>query len=220
MDFSTAKAQLMTNMLVPKAPLERFLQHYEEALTNWISLVKATTLPTNTNSSSDIVKNAFDAVGRAMTGPGLFARLAYVRFLKLFDSLEILIQSERKQGLHGRQRNATIAITRLVEFEKGALSRERIRELRRLARRWEYLSGPSVFLLLMYSEAAEPIIKNHSRTSDTNLKIMGQQVINKIDPKISWICRAFEATAERAVTSGITYNTTMLAGHIQAIMAK
>lgn len=157
--IASDKMQLVSSMLITQAPLESFLQHYNETLANWIELVKITTLPIDIHSSSDFVKNAFDAVGRAMAGPGIFARLAHVRLLKLFDLLEVLIQSERKRGLRSRSRNSTIAITRLIEFQEArTLSRVRIRELRRLARRWEHLAGPSVFLLLMYSEAAEPIM--------------------------------------------------------------
>ncbi|KAI0836098.1 hypothetical protein F5Y06DRAFT_109239 [Hypoxylon sp. FL0890] len=93
-----------------------------------------------------------------MTGDKLFARLANVRLLRLFDSLERLIQSERKGGSYGRQRNATVAITRVIEFGGGALSRPQVRELKRTARRWERLAGSSVFLLLVYSESAEGLV--------------------------------------------------------------
>lgn len=155
----SGKMQLVSSALTTQSSMASFLQHYDEILTSWINLVKVTTLPTNISSSSDIVKSAFEAVGSAIARQGLFARLAHVRLLNLFDSLESLIQSERKRGLHGRERNTTIAITQVIKFTTtSTLPRERVREIRRLARRWEHLAGPSVFLLLVYSEAAESIV--------------------------------------------------------------
>lgn len=102
---------------------------------------------------------AFKAVGKAINSGGLFARIAHVQLLGVFKSLALLIQGERKSGQHAKQRSMKVAIDRFIEFHnERPWSRDEVRELRRRAKRWEYLAGSSIFTLVIFSRSAEPLV--------------------------------------------------------------
>ncbi|KAI1340620.1 hypothetical protein F5Y15DRAFT_423064 [Xylariaceae sp. FL0016] len=213
------KIQVTARSLVTRAPLESFLDQYAIILEKWVRLNRAATLPTNISSSDPRVKEAFGIVGQAMSGADVFARMAHVQLLKLFDSLESLIQSERKRGLHGKERNSTIAITKAISFAEGrTLSRCEVLELRRRARRWARLAGPSVFLLMVYSEAAEAIVKNFSKTSDAILGSVAQLVFSNIGPNVLWICRGLDLAVDGAVAYGKPYDIKVMGEQIRAVL--
>ncbi|RYO87919.1 hypothetical protein DL764_008798 [Monosporascus ibericus] len=151
--------EALSRALVRGDTLQEIAANYGIVLRQWVALVKETTLPTNLSSSDPQVTGAFqkivDATGSEST---VFRRLAHVRLLEFFDYLEVLIQLERAQGLHGQKvRNITIA-DRVISSALPALGKDKLIEVRRFARRWKQLAGPSVFFLMIYTEAAEGIV--------------------------------------------------------------
>lgn len=128
-------------------------------LDRWIDLEKTIAFPANIASTDRRVQAAFRAAEEAIDGGGLFARIAHVQLLGVFDSLERLIHGERKLGQHAHQKSVKVAIDRFIELRRERQwSRDKVHELRRTAKRWKHLAGPSVFLLVVFSGMAEPLV--------------------------------------------------------------
>ncbi|KAI2613360.1 hypothetical protein GGR54DRAFT_615479 [Hypoxylon sp. NC1633] len=204
--------------LVETPPVQTILEKWELNFAKWIELTRMTTLPTNTPTNSPLVKNAFQAIGQAIASGGLFARLANILLLRFLDSLESLIRSERKGGVnYGRMRNSTIAITKMNDFDQN-LTRRQIMELKRTAKRWRYLASSSVFILLVYSEATESIVKNFSRTSDELLKKLSEQVANNIHENVHFVCHCLEEAAGEMVSFNTSYDVRIMGNEIRRVL--
>lgn len=152
--------ETFSRALVRSDTLQEIAAHCDNILRQWVALVKETTLPTNLSSSDPQVTGAFQKIVDVATGfeSTVFRRLAHVRLLEFFDYLEVLIRAERSQGLHGQKvRNITVA-DRVISSALPALGKGQLIETRRLSRRWKQMAGPSVFFLMIYTEAAEGIV--------------------------------------------------------------
>ncbi|RYC77874.1 hypothetical protein BFJ63_vAg19252 [Fusarium oxysporum f. sp. narcissi] len=158
----------LSHKLLGAAPLQTFNRNYEEVITDW-DLLKSKTNIQNVSSSSDPrIIRSFKVIDDVLCGaqsPTLLRRLAYVRLMDLFSFLEGLISFERKSGRVIRERyyrDASIAIDIYMSAQEDTSDpnglRRQLRERRRVGKCWKDLSKPSPLLVLMYSEAAEPIM--------------------------------------------------------------
>ncbi|KAH6646834.1 hypothetical protein BKA67DRAFT_580687 [Truncatella angustata] len=149
---------LAENLLVT-TPALHIAQNYSLMMETWIRLERAAAFPANISSTDPRVSNAFEIAMRAINSGDIISRLGYCSLLKVFSSLELLIKSERRLGIHPAEKDTKIAIDRFRAISgEHNWPRSAVIELRRRARRWKYLAGPLVFFLMIYSERVEPIV--------------------------------------------------------------
>ncbi len=137
-----------------------FANHFETALESWMSIVIKTTIPDNVASSDPCVLNSFQVLDKARTdGDKMLSRLAYIRLAYIFESLQKIVASDRRNGqLLARRRgyrNASIATDIYLEAQQAVTSRAEVKLRNRVARRWRILAGPSPIFVIIYSEVAE-----------------------------------------------------------------
>ncbi|KAH7007841.1 uncharacterized protein B0I36DRAFT_81070 [Microdochium trichocladiopsis] len=87
----------------------------------------------------------------------IVARMAYIRLLDLFDTIEDIVKADRRKdklyrrnGISTTRHNASIAIDLCISAFQ--ISRSVVLETKRIARRWRRLVKPSVFFLMVYVE--------------------------------------------------------------------
>ena len=138
----------------------------EPALPAWMLLVNQTTIPTHLD-----ISNAVNAIEGAITSdknPVFLKRFGYVRLSMFFELLERRIRLDRQLGFIESQSgrtNASVAVDYYLDglnmssnsLDKSCL-RGAMRERKRKAGRWRELAGPSVVLLLLYSDTAEKFV--------------------------------------------------------------
>ncbi len=140
-----------------------FANHFEKALDSWISILTKTTIPDNVTSSDPCILNSFQLLDQARTGGDkILSRLAYIQLAYVFESLQRIIASDRRNGqLPARRtgyRDASIATDIYIEAQGQAVtSRDEVKQRNRVARRWRTLAGPSPIFVIIYSEAAEKL---------------------------------------------------------------
>jgi hypothetical protein len=145
-------------VLVP-TPALHIAEHYSVVLETWLKLEKTAANFRNTSSADERVDKALKSAMRTIDEGGFISRFGYCSLLNMFCYLETLIKHERRKGMHPAEKRATIAIDRFRGVVgEGPWPRARVLELRRRARRWRRLAGPSVFYLMVYSENIDPIV--------------------------------------------------------------
>lgn len=165
MDFG--QVTILAYQLVGHDPIHSFAENCDKTMGEWMALLGKTTLPSDIASSDPRIIVAFQAVDGVLCGQGtyLLRRLAYVQLMRLFVFLEAVIKSERESGrLHRKPcyRDTTVAIDVYMNAQErrsntSALRRE-LQERKRFGRSWSDLAGPSPLFVLVYSDAAEPIV--------------------------------------------------------------
>lgn len=153
----------MISGLVRKDAITFFANHFETALADWITILTKTTIPSNIASSDPCVTSAFRLLDRARNGmDNTRSRLAYIQLMRVFESLEEIIASDRENGrLLNRSgyRNASVAIDVYIKAqEQTNISRREVIERKRIARHWRTLAEPSPLFVLIYSEVAEAVV--------------------------------------------------------------
>ncbi|OIW25499.1 hypothetical protein CONLIGDRAFT_635328 [Coniochaeta ligniaria NRRL 30616] len=122
-----------------------------------------TTVPDNEASSGLYALNAFRLLDKARTdGDYIRTRLAYIRLIDVFDLLEKIVGSSRRNGRlpTGKKksgyRNPCVVIDDYLDAqEQAGISRDEVKNRKRVARRWRTLAGPSPIFVIIYSGAAE-----------------------------------------------------------------
>jgi hypothetical protein len=163
--------QQLIQQLIPQAPGGIILHKFGPILTSWIELLDATKLPEGTSSTDPRVERVFAAVEAAIQSGGVFARMAHFRLLAVFESLEGIIQWERKKGFmmepkDRKQKNVTLAIDKVVALLQNADCngknlvelRRMVFELKRAAKRWARLACGCPFFLIVYTGEAEGVV--------------------------------------------------------------
>lgn len=156
------------NKLLGIDTVSLFAVNCESILTDWITLLQATTLPCDIPSADPRIISAFkkvDEVIEGQRGTYLMRRLAFVQLVRVFKSVEASIASDRKEGRSRRKpryRDASVAIDIYMGAQDGyqgkRATRQDLLERKRAGKSWFELSGPCPLLVLVYSEAAEPIM--------------------------------------------------------------
>lgn len=164
----TARVNTWSRKLVGPNPMAFFATNCVEVITDWISLLRVTTLPSDIRSSDTRIINAFKAVDSIICGKATtyrLRRLAYVQLTRIFTILEYSIKSERESKQVHREpcrRDASVAldIYMMAQEDCGSPSalRRALQERKRTSRSWNDMAGPSPLFTMMYSEAAEQIV--------------------------------------------------------------
>ncbi|KAI1086238.1 hypothetical protein F5B19DRAFT_175471 [Rostrohypoxylon terebratum] len=207
-----AKITSLTRQFVRYDPFNFFLHHYESVLFEWIALIQKTTLPTTIPSWDPSILAAFRALDDVITGKRrvyLLSRLAHVRLLQVFDTLEIIIASESRLDL-GWPKPGSTYMSRAIDMYQDAQEmqldprslRRRVHERRRSCRRWEFLQGPSPFFLLIYSDMAEKTVKGFSEVDDNAIKILASNLQKEIPAPLVRACIFLAGVAQRVANSG------------------
>ena len=164
---SLAQTIAFTKNFIRNNAEELFGRVLEPALASWISLLGQTTLPIAAPITFQDITNAINSLENAIAfkeDTELLARLGHFRLSIFFDLLEERIQQDRRSGLipskSGRG-NASIALDyylHALNVGSDPIQRGLLRERKRRGGRWRELAGPSVFLLLVYSDTAERFV--------------------------------------------------------------
>jgi len=134
----------------------------------WISMLKKTTLPSDITSSDPTITTAFrgiDSVISEQQGTYLLRRLAYIQLMRLFASLQDIIQADRENErirLEPSERVASVAMNIYLSAQERSSNmgnlRNKLKERKRSGRSWTDLARPSPLFVLIYSDSAEPIV--------------------------------------------------------------
>lgn len=142
-----------------------FTETLETALRSWVLLVNETTLPSQMPLAVLDLITAVNALEGAISKKtDLPARFGYFRLSVFFNLLEDRIRQERELGYilsESGRRDATIALDyylHALQIPFNHRARDRISDLKRKGARWRAAAGPSVFLLLVYSDMAERFV--------------------------------------------------------------
>ncbi|KAK8121337.1 hypothetical protein PG999_005457 [Apiospora kogelbergensis] len=156
--FSRRKLQQKTEVyfhcIVNRDP-EIQVENFSTGLKAWIYLERATSFPAQAPSTDQRIRDAFKAATETVAKGGLLSWLAHVKLLDLIDRLKVLIQKERRVA---GQLAHKAAIDFFAEIQEDRLTREHCQDLRRIARRWVILAGPSIFSLMNLTDAAESLV--------------------------------------------------------------
>ncbi|KAF5553758.1 hypothetical protein FPHYL_8644 [Fusarium phyllophilum] len=205
------RATKLSQQLLGPNPKQSFTANCVETIADWVTLLVETTFTSAVTSSDPCIIAAFRAIDKIILGKEatyLLRRLAYVQLRRVFTTLEAILRSERKRNQvrrHPRRGGISVAIDiymmAQVDGKNSSVSRNQILERRRVSRAWEYLAGPSPLLTLMYSEAADPIVRDLWRKDSASLKA----VVTSILKDVTWavrICARLTHSAVWAVNCG------------------
>ncbi|KAH8754187.1 hypothetical protein F5883DRAFT_431631, partial [Diaporthe sp. PMI_573] len=96
---NTRQLTCLSQRLAGDNPTRTFADNCEKTMPDWITLLRETTLPCTIVSSAPLITNAFKVVDRVIStreSTNLLRRLAYFQLMRLFRSLEAIIESEGK----------------------------------------------------------------------------------------------------------------------------
>ncbi|KAI1086052.1 hypothetical protein F5B19DRAFT_480598 [Rostrohypoxylon terebratum] len=145
--------KLVQSLVIPNAEKEMHSK-CENLLSKWIYLLRSSQIPADASSTDTRIQYIFNFLFDTIQAGGFSSRLAYYRLYGCFETLENLIQAERKQGLHDGKKTASVA----MDAVRGHRPNGKISLLRRIAKRWYMLAGQSVFFLFVYSTRVESIV--------------------------------------------------------------
>lgn len=158
----------LSDRLIGHEPIETFVNNCKKTLPGWIELLRKTTLPNGITSADPCIISAFKAVDSVICAQGteMLQRLANVKLIQLFDSLEDIIKSDRENGRVHREpyyRDANIAMDIYLSAQGARSNTKKLRRKlnqgrKRLGKRWCDLATVSPLFVLVYSNAAESIV--------------------------------------------------------------
>lgn len=164
--WTLERACTRTQSLIRTDVDDFFVANYRAAVVDWISLLQNTQPEKKWPPSALHLKSVLQILGNVISGNGgLPPKFGFVRLHGFIQALEDQIQEQRELcsfvGKSGCG-NATIAIKACVDAFEGDLSEKQVRRAlkiyKRAATRWEKMNKESVFLLLVFSDAAEAIV--------------------------------------------------------------
>lgn len=225
--FTPAQVLDLCSALVRKDAEAFFAQNYEAVLVSWVALLRNTSFVGNTSSCDPRIVVALKTLDRVVTGregTQLLARLAYVHLMRLFEHLEKMIATDRRNRVVHREigyGNASIALDIYMSAQDGftdaTSQRRELIERKRVGRRWRQLAGPSPFFLLVYSDAAEQMMwvacsprvpavlkarsKNYSKISDGMLHEAACRLLQEAPSALMEKCISLARVAELMVRS-------------------
>ncbi|KAK7582818.1 hypothetical protein V3481_012116 [Fusarium oxysporum f. sp. vasinfectum] len=115
--------------------------------------------------------------------------------MRLFSVLENIIKLERESGqvIRGRYyRDSSVALDIYMSAQDDASDlyclRRRLKERKRAGRSWRDLSKPSPLLVLMYSDAAERIVKDFKKVDAVTLRLVAAKILEQCPAEILHFC--------------------------------
>lgn len=215
----------LANRLIKGQSISLFIENFNRTLPDWILLLSKTILPGGIASSDHRITAAFrviDSIICGHHGTYLLRRLAYVQLMRLFEFLEVVIEFERRKGLHRAigYGNTSVAIDIYISAQDRELGRKSRNEVsqrhRRIGKRTLAIAGPSPLLLLMYSNAAESImyvvyfylpattnlLRNNFELSSTTLCQVATRIQRHNSKHLVHICQQLSEIAESTAMGG------------------
>ena len=167
-EMKAHRVTFLSNRLIGHNPIGTFAGNCEKTLPDWITLLRNATLPNGVTSGDPRIITAFKAVDSIICGQGtnMLRRLANVHLMRLFGSLEAIIETDRETGRIHREpyyRDDHVAMdiyTRAQETHSNTneLRLKLRRGRKRFSKRWRDLATASPLFVLVYSDAAESIV--------------------------------------------------------------
>ncbi|KAI1358866.1 hypothetical protein F5Y08DRAFT_103386 [Xylaria arbuscula] len=198
--------------LIDSDPIHFFAKNCEKTVLPWVEILRQTTPPADITSSDSRFVHAFRFLDTYLCsggqGTSMLRRLAYFQHLRLSDSLEAIIKTERANGVPRKSGCRDMSIVMDIyesaqgsRLDTGALRRT-LYERRRTSRGWTTLAGPSPLFLLVYSDVAETIIHRSSGVDKTTMAALAADVYRATPPKLVDVCARITKLAEAASRSG------------------
>ncbi|KAJ2906477.1 hypothetical protein MKZ38_001458 [Zalerion maritima] len=223
-----ARLTSLTYRLLGQDPINCFAENCEKTIADWISLLGKTTLPNNIASSDPSIIAAFRAVDIVICGQQgthLLRRLAHVQLMRLFISLERIIAHKRASGrLQGARgyRNTCVAMTIYMSARERRSNVKdleyELKERKRCGRSWTDLARPSPLFVLVYSDLAEPIVKDFKRTDAATLRSVATRVVEACPDGLVRICIQLADRAEWAVRTKRPFDMHQAAAWISQVL--
>ncbi|KAK1980501.1 hypothetical protein LZ30DRAFT_659262 [Colletotrichum cereale] len=206
-----AQINSLSSRLIDPDPLSVFADNCKQILPQWTVLLRETTPPANITSSDLRFVNAFRFIDMILCGKEasyLHRRLAYIQHLRLFESLEATIKTERETGVRRESgyRDVSIALDIYESAQESPLDAKALRsvlcERRRTSRRWMILAGPSPLFLLLYSKIAETVVHRSSGVDKATMTTLAANVQQNAPSGFVDACAHIARIAEEASISG------------------
>lgn len=161
-----ARVDMLCSKLIGIDYVNSFADNCAITIHAWHCLLYKSTLSADITRTDPRIAAAFKAVDDVITGKEgtyLLRRLAFIQLMRIFVTLESIIRHERDKAQVERSpcyRASSVAMDLYVSCQESDLrnTRDKLKERKRTGRSWVQLAGPSPFLALLYSEAAEPIL--------------------------------------------------------------
>ncbi|KAH8755008.1 hypothetical protein F5883DRAFT_504729 [Diaporthe sp. PMI_573] len=189
--------------LVKDEAITFFNANIENFLSDWITVVEQTNLPSNIASSDPYVITVFKRLDSMIdAGESIRFRLAYIQLMRVFQSLERIIDAERRAGRIRKERgkgNATVAMKIYRSAQPPHVSRHRPKKRKQIARWWTTFAGPSPLFVTIYSEAAEKIIKNCRKKDKQTLEALASTILQNAPGELVKACVGLAEIAELAI---------------------
>ncbi|KAI1207646.1 uncharacterized protein F4807DRAFT_462452 [Annulohypoxylon truncatum] len=206
-----ARVTPISKRLVGYDPIRTFAENCEKTLSDWVILLRKTTLPNGIVSEDPRIISAFKAVDSVICGQGtnMLRRLANVQLMRLFRLLEDIIKSDRDNGHVHREpyyRDANVAMDIYMSSQE---TQSNMKELRlklkqgrkRFSKRWSDLAAPSPLFVLIYSDAAEAIVKDFKRVDNATLHMVATSILSICPSQLVSICAHLAEASEAAARS-------------------
>ncbi|KAI0804238.1 hypothetical protein GGR55DRAFT_324178 [Xylaria sp. FL0064] len=202
----------LSRRLIGSDPIHFFAKNCKETISPWVAILRRTTPPADITSSDPRFVAAFRFLDTYLCsggqGTSMLRRLAYFQHLRLSDSLEAIIKTERANGVPRKSGYRDISIVmdiyeraQVSRIDTGALRRT-LYERRRTSRGWTTLAGPSPLFLLVYSDVAETIIHRSSGVDKTTMATLAANVYRATPSGLVDVCARITELAEAASRSG------------------
>ncbi|KAK3934041.1 hypothetical protein QBC46DRAFT_429375 [Diplogelasinospora grovesii] len=197
--------RLLNNLprLVRDEAITFFDANMENFLGDWITILEHTNLPSNTASSDPYVITVFRRLdGTIDAGESIRSRLAHIQLMRVFQSLERIIATERRARQIQRERgkgNATVAMNIYKSAQQPSVSRHDPKKRKQIARWWTTFAGPSPLLVIIYSEVAEKIVKNCRKRDKQTLEFLASTALQNAPGELVKACIGLAGIAELAI---------------------
>ncbi|KAK0628873.1 hypothetical protein B0T17DRAFT_169023 [Bombardia bombarda] len=167
-EMKAHRVSFLSNRLIGHEPISTFAGNCEKTLPDWIALLRNATLPNGITSEDPRIIAAFKAVDSVICGQGskMLRRLANVHLMRLFGSLEAIIETDRETGRIHREpyyRDDHVAMDIYISAQETHSNTNELRLMlrrgrKRFSKRWSDLATASPLFVLVYSDAAESIV--------------------------------------------------------------
>ncbi|KAI1291667.1 hypothetical protein F5Y03DRAFT_400513 [Xylaria venustula] len=204
-----ARVTSFSNRLIGYDPIGTFADNCEKTLPDWIALLRKATFPNDITSEDPRIITAFRAVDNVICGQGtdLLQRLAHVQLMRLFGSLKGIIKSDRDNGRIHREpyyRDASVAMDIYLSAQETQSNTKELRlklkqGRKRFSKRWSDLAAPSPLFVLVYSDAAEAIVKDFKKADNLTLNMVATRILRMCPGQLMAICARLATAAETAV---------------------
>ncbi|KAM7204416.1 hypothetical protein V8F33_001718 [Rhypophila sp. PSN 637] len=200
----------IAKMLLGHNPLSVFAENYRRTATDWLVVLRQTIVPHDIESTDTRITQAFVVLDNVIVrglGTTLLRRLAYIQLIRVFESLERLLQKEREDCRSYRRRcytDRTVALDIYMSSQSDISNVKRLRrdlkERKRIGRRWlELAVRTSPVFVLVYPETAEKIVKDFKNINSASLKTVATHILRTCPQQLIKTCNHLEGRIESSI---------------------